>query len=193
VKILKWKEDLGGLNLEKLPRMADFAEYAEMVSRCLGNEKGAFLQAYQNNINLQIEEIIESSQVATCLVHWFDEIWSNTAITSKEERTDEWKGTATELLQILENVAESLKVSIVTKYWPKSPSSLSKRLNEIAVTLKEIGISIEFVRGDRGKTRTIMMSINPYFLHTTTQRIGGLLAKRLKQIGKDMKKNFFLR
>ena len=37
-----------------------------------------------------------------------------------------------------------------------------------------------------------MMNINPYFLHTLTQRIGGLLAKRLKQIGKDMKKNSFL-
>ena len=158
VKILKWKEEIGGLNLDRLPRMADFAECAEMVSRCLGNENGAFLKAYQNNINLQIEEIIESSQVATCLAHWFDEVWPNSANKDNGEKTKEWTGTATELIQILECVAETLKVSTKSKYWPKSPSSLSRRLNEIAVTMKEIGISIEFVRGGRGKVRTITIS-----------------------------------
>ncbi len=37
----------------------------------------------------------------------------------------------------------------------------SDELNEIAVTLKEIGISIDFVRGDRGKARTITISKMP--------------------------------
>jgi len=161
VKVLKLKEELGGLNLEKLPRMADFAECGEIVSRCMGNEKGAFLKAYQNNIKLQTEEIIESSQIATCLAHWFDEIWPKTADKDKGEKLDEWKGTATILLQILEDVAGTLKVSIKSKFWPKSLSSLSRRLNEIAVTLKEIGVSIEFVRADSGKARTIVICKMP--------------------------------
>jgi hypothetical protein len=166
VKVLKWKEELGGLGLKQLPRMADFGECAEMVSRCMGNEKGAFLEAYQNNIKLQTEEIIESSQVATCLIYWFDEIWSKTAAQDKDvgEKSGsnrEWRGTATELLQILENVAETLKINIKSKFWPKSPGSLSRRLNEIVVTLKEIGISIGFVRGDRGKARIIIICKMP--------------------------------
>lgn len=161
VKILRWQEELGGLNLKNLPRMADFSECAEMVSRILGHEEGAFLKAYHNNINLQIEEIIESSQIATCLAHWFDEFWPKRTVDLTEEKSGEWNGTATELLQILEDTADILKINIKSRLWPKSPGTLSRRLNEIAVTLKEIGISIEFVRRDRGKRRTITISRMP--------------------------------
>jgi hypothetical protein len=168
VAVLKWKEQAGGLGLKQLPRLADFGEYGEMVSRCMGNKAGEFLKAYQNNVRLQIEEIVESSQVATCLVYWFSEIWSKNTVERKEEqqrivgntKDDDagWKGTATELLQILENAADTLKVSTNSRLWPKSPSSLSRRLNEIAVTMKEIGISVEFVPGNRGKVRNIIVS-----------------------------------
>ena len=40
VKVLKYeKEHPQGLELEDYPRLADFAEVGEIVSRCMGNEK----------------------------------------------------------------------------------------------------------------------------------------------------------
>ena len=74
VKVLKWKEEGKNLNLN-LKRMAEFTEYGEIISQCMGNPEGAFVEAYQTNISSQIEEIIESSQVVGCLTHWFNEIW----------------------------------------------------------------------------------------------------------------------
>ena len=146
VNILKWKEEGRKLNL-KLKRMAEFAEYGEIISQCMGNPEGAFIEAYQTNTSSQIEEIIESSQVAQCLAHWFYE----------NNHTREWSGTATELLDTLEGVAVDLKINTKTKFWPKAPNSLSRRLNEIATPLKDIGIEIEFRVNDSGKARTIII------------------------------------
>jgi len=34
------------IKFERLPRMADFAECAEIISRCMGNPDGLFMDAY---------------------------------------------------------------------------------------------------------------------------------------------------
>ena len=36
--------------------MADFEEYAEIISRCMGYRENEFLRVYQKNINIQIDE-----------------------------------------------------------------------------------------------------------------------------------------
>ena len=40
--------------------MADFEEYAEIISRCMGYQEGEFLRVYQDNIGVQIDEAIAS-------------------------------------------------------------------------------------------------------------------------------------
>jgi hypothetical protein len=45
--------------------MADFDELSEIISRCMGLEDNKFVDAYYNNIGLQIEAAIESSPVGT--------------------------------------------------------------------------------------------------------------------------------
>ena len=46
VKVLSWKNEHGNLNLE-LPRMADWAEWCEIISRCIGNKDGVFLKHFK--------------------------------------------------------------------------------------------------------------------------------------------------
>jgi hypothetical protein len=48
--------------------MADFEEYAEIISRCMGNSDGAFTKAYEENRQLQTDAVIEGNAVATTLV-----------------------------------------------------------------------------------------------------------------------------
>ena len=38
--------------------MADWAEWCEIISRCMGEKDNAFINAYNENIEFQIEEII---------------------------------------------------------------------------------------------------------------------------------------
>ena len=75
--------------------MADFAEVAEIISRCMGYQDNKFLTAYYKNIGLQTAQALEASPVATCIIKFIDS-------------RNKWEGTATELLDELEQVAETV-------------------------------------------------------------------------------------
>lgn len=118
VKVLEWKNNVNRpqLVLDRLPKMAEFAEYGEMISRCMGNPGNLFINAYRKNIQLQSREVIDSSTVAP------------TIIQLMTRRNDEdWIGNATYLLSELQYDAEAVKIDTKGKYWPKSANSLSRR------------------------------------------------------------------
>jgi len=111
--------------------MADWDEICEVISRCLGYPENAFLNAYYKNIAVQNDKALESSLVATAIIEFMN------------SRTG-WNGTATELLNELESVAQSLKINTKNnRLWPSAPNSLSRRLNEVKTNLREVGITIE--------------------------------------------------
>lgn len=142
VKVLKIRQQGIPINLKDLPRMADFAEYGEIISRCMGYNDKEFIKAYYANINLQTEEVLESSVVATTLRYF----------TSSR---DEWRGSASQLLAELEEVAEYLKINTKSSSWPKTPNYLSRRLNEIRTNLREVGIVVDWSIDSSRKTRII--------------------------------------
>ena len=127
VKILQVKRN-GGIEINSYPRMADFAEAGEIISRCMGCQDGAFLRVYYKNIDLQVGEAIEANPVGNVIVKFMED-------------KDEWSGTSTELLSLLEPIADSLKINM-SKLWPKAPNSLSRRINEVKTNLRQIGIQI---------------------------------------------------
>ena len=53
VKVLQVKSS--GIEIKGLPRMADFAQLGEIIFRCMDYEDNKFLDAYYNNISLQVE------------------------------------------------------------------------------------------------------------------------------------------
>ena len=121
--------------------MADFAEVAETISRCMGYPENKFLAAYYKNIDLQTQQALEASPVATAIMEFMN------------SRTG-WEGTATELLNQLEEVADSLKIKTKSNtLWPSASNSLSRRLNEVKTNLREIGIIIERPVDTRTNTR----------------------------------------
>ena len=142
VKVLKFREQRILINLEDLPRMADFAEYGEIISRCMGYNDREFINAYYANINLQTEEVLESSVVATTLRYFMSS-------------RNEWRGSASQLLAELELYAEDLKINTKSSSWPKTPNYLSRRLNEIRTNLREVGIIIDWSVDSSRKTRII--------------------------------------
>jgi hypothetical protein len=54
--------------------MADWAYHCEIIARCMGYGDLDFLKAYENNSKIQIEEVIETSQIATCLLYLVDNV-----------------------------------------------------------------------------------------------------------------------
>jgi hypothetical protein len=118
--------------LRKLPhvrpsepsRMADFVKIA---TACDGTfwSPGAFHAAYRANRDKATEAAIEADPVASALIDM---------MTTQSP----WIGTATELLNALENATERSDRSL-----PKSPNSLSGRLNRLEPILRRHGIEIK--------------------------------------------------
>jgi hypothetical protein len=155
VKVLQVKQK-GGIKISNgLNRMADFEEYAESISRCMGYQEGEFLRVYQDNIGIQIDEAIQANPLSIAVMELMDDTAS------------ELDKTPTELHLQLNGVAETkLNINIQKiKPWPKSPNQLSRRLTEAQATLREKGIVIEKYKDEKGhrkiKIRKVS-SISPY-------------------------------
>ncbi len=130
------------ISLESHPRMADFARWGCAIARALGYEDKDFLDAYNRNIVSQNEAAIEASPVGT------------TIVTLMEDQ-EVWEGTPTQLLTDLEKLAESLKVNVKARDWPKDPSWLTRRIQLIHSNLADQGIKV--TRDDKSRPRRLIL------------------------------------
>ncbi len=158
VKVLQVKQK-GGIKIPNgLNKMADFEEYGEIISQCLGYKEGEFLRVYQDNIGVQIDEAIQASPLSMTVIELMD---------NNNGDSDILIDTASELLLKLNDIAETkLKIDIKKIHsWAKSPNQLSRKLNEVKTNLREKGIVIERYKDEKG-TRKIKIckvsSISPY-------------------------------
>jgi hypothetical protein len=132
--------------------MTDWEEYAEIISRSIGNTEGEFQRVYQNNIGIQIDEAIAASPLSLAVVELMkvflkDKINEETGELIDPNDKLEWKGTPTKLSEELNNIAIGILNMNINKIrsWPKSPNYLSRRLNEIKTNLRR--------EGDRNRNR----------------------------------------
>jgi hypothetical protein len=133
------------IDVKGLPRLADWAEVCELISRCLGYEDNQFIEAFGRNVKLQNEAAIEDSAIAQAIIHFMKE-------------RSHWNGTPTELLGLLEALAPSLSINTKNhKIWPSKPNVLSRRLKYVISNLKEFGINIR--PGDNSTTKNKTLSI----------------------------------
>ena len=132
-KVLKYREDSKDEKILKdYPRMADFADWGEIISRCLGYEKNEFINAYQENILNQNDEVIEASPVAEALLLFI-----------REMTKEHWQGTPTQLYKNLTDIIDQVKPELKrSSLWPKASNALTFKINEVEPNLKEKGIEI---------------------------------------------------
>jgi hypothetical protein len=165
VKVLQFKSENPIFNLQgSLNRMADWEEYAEIISRCIGKTEGEFQRVYQNNIGVQIDEAIAANPLSLAVVALMKEFMKDKINEETGELIDpksklEWIGTPTKLSEELNNIAIGiLNININRiRSWPKSPNYLSRRLNEIKTNLREKGIEIETGTKDDKDNRQIII------------------------------------
>ena len=133
VKVLQIKKQ-SSIRLDKHPRMVDFAELAEIISRSMGYSDNQFIKVYYNNIGLQTQEALEANPLAYTIIKLISQVDKNY-----------WIGTATHLLNELDTIADQdLKIKISKlRSWPKSPGFLSRKIPEVKTLLREVGIVIE--------------------------------------------------
>jgi hypothetical protein len=114
------------VRLEKLPRMADFAQWATAAESALGLQPGAFMAAYTRNRASSNDLALEASPVAAAVLSF---------MTGEEE----WQGTASELLKALnERAGDDVQRQ---QGWPKAANALSGALKRLAPNLRAAGVN----------------------------------------------------
>ena len=136
-----------GLRLDRLPRMADFARWAEACLRGAGYEANAFLRAYSGNRASADVLALEASPVASLVLKGI----------LGGQRFE--KATSTEILDWLNRMAgdETRK----QKSWPARPNLLTGELQRAAPNLRRAGLIVEIGRTRRGSSITLLRRPNP--------------------------------
>jgi hypothetical protein len=115
------------VRIERLPRMADFAEWATAAEVSLGLKLGAFMAAYTRNRASSNDLALESSPVAA-------------AVLSFINVEEEWQGTSSELLKALnDRTGEDVQRQ---PGWPKAANALSGALKRLAPNLRAAGVNV---------------------------------------------------
>ena len=136
----KAMKTISGVKLDELPRMADFTLWGYAIAEALGFKGEEFLTAYNANIAGRNEEVLQNNPVAQAVI----------ALMKDKEL---WKGTPSELYNVLDDIAENLKIN-TTKAWPKASNALIRKLNEVKTNLEEGGITVE---RDKSKSARIVV------------------------------------
>ena len=118
--------DVDKISLNELPRMADFALWGVASMPALGFDPDSFMDAYNGNRDGANSLALESSPISLFLQ----------TIADKEV----WQGTATELLDRLNRMADDLTQR--QRSWPKSARAVSNALRRLAPNLREAGIDV---------------------------------------------------
>ena len=161
--------ELPSVNPAELPRMADFAVFAEAVGRSLRWPAGTVLSDYTDNRSDAAVTHIEESPVASFLLDWSHEL-------------NDWSGTSAELLAQLNGLVDK-KVRAL-RHWPKAPTTLAKELRRIAPQLRLHGISVIFEKNDRKRVRITLTETNrPENLPSRLRNnlIGGYFAETFEE------------
>lgn len=134
----------GELNLEHLPRMADYATFATAAAIALGSTQEEFLLAFNQNIKRQNQSAIDSSPVAQVILQFMDD-------------KDEWEGTSSDLHKKLMELAlnSNLKVGGSNSF-PKASNWLWHKIQIVRPNLDSFGIKAQ--HGESKASSTIKLT-----------------------------------
>ncbi|MHB0999631.1 MAG: hypothetical protein ACYC27_10315 [Armatimonadota bacterium] len=130
------------IHLDRLPRMADFTYWGCAVACALGISQHDFLHAYTENRSARNNEVLDANPVAAIIMLLMED-------------KNEWKGTASELLYEMNDLANNHQVDVRDKNWPKSSHKLTPRIKEVLTNLSAAGIRVEFSRHSKQRLITL--------------------------------------
>ncbi len=127
----------------QLERMADWCLWGLALAESIGTTPTQFKDAYQRNVDRQLEEVLEADPVAR-------------AVRELVQRERGFSDTASALFDKLkEKHGEEIKAK--DSGWPKRSDGLSRRLRVLASSLSDAGISVRWTRTGEKRDRIITL------------------------------------
>ncbi len=134
------------IKLSSKARMADFVEWGCAIAIAIGYTKDDFLNAYELNLKLHTEEVINSSLPAQMIIKFM-------------VGRSEWLGTAENLYNELTHLLDREGIKPNRFTWISSPNSLGRLLNRLKPSLEHFGIYID--KQYKGRERLILLTRKP--------------------------------
>ena len=136
---LKYQDEI---THNKLPRMADFARFVAGSEKAYNWTEGTILSDYNRNRGQAVETGLDSDILAS-------------AIRKIMKDLNKWSGTATELIEKIEQVA----VDVDSRYLPTT-RTLKSRLTRLSPAFRQVGITWHRDRVESGTEYVIKKSVN---------------------------------
>jgi hypothetical protein len=148
------------------PRMADYSAWGEAISRAMGNENNVFFDEYLAKIRRASIEFAKGSTIAEAIAQFCNDIVFHEERIKPgkiEHKTEgkRWAGSPTELLGELTRVMKEdnrLYELEDSKVWPKTPTILSRKINELVPMLLNIGLRIKHERSGDERSWAITLT-----------------------------------
>lgn len=135
------------VDLDGLPRMADFAKRIVAAEEALPWKPGAFMRHYDRNRAGAVMRSLEGDSVAA-------------GVMALMEDHKKWSGTASQLLTELQGDAHTEgyvpRGVVDSQAWPKAGNALSKRLKRAATFLGKAGIEISFPKRTASERKIVI-------------------------------------
>jgi hypothetical protein len=139
--------ELSAVELDRSPRMADFARWATAAEGSFGWPDGAFQDAYWRNIGGATEIALD----AEIIMPYLRKLMQSTTVWPKEGETK----TADDLLHELTALAGGSHAVKNLAGWPKRGRDLAYRLRRLSTVLRRTGLTVSFLpRETAGMRRT---------------------------------------
>lgn len=110
------------LRLGRLQRMADFTKWGYAIAEALYNQGEAFLEAYEQNISRQHEEILSGNLLAQAIVQFMN-------------KTQKWSGTVQTAYRELRKLVDK-----TDNTFPSHPNKMRRHLGSLEQNLSASGI-----------------------------------------------------
>lgn len=114
--------------LPKMPRMADFVIWVTAAEGAFGWDSGTFMRSYQANRDVGMDAALDAAPFAEAVIHFI-------------EVRQQWRGTATDLLNVLEPIVPDRTKKAAD--WPKSGKGVSNALKRAGALLRYHQITLD--------------------------------------------------
>lgn len=156
----------GQVDLERRPRLADFAEWVEAAAPALGWQPGEFVSVLESSRIIASAQAVDSSAVGRLLMCFM-------------QARSHWNGPGSDLLTELKKLAEDdVKRQ---RSFPKDATRLSSQIRRLQRPLAALGVEVKFDRTKRARDISITRNDDRFVLdHEATTATNPTLVERVR-------------
>lgn len=139
----------------KVFRLADFTRIGYIITQALGKNPQDFIDAFEENVRGQHEEVTHSNLVARAFLEWCEKDLQQPKAEAPYNATPE------NVFFDVQNKATAININVKNKAWPKAAHIFTRKLNEARESIAVAGWQYEIVHNGKNREFNIWTTQEP--------------------------------